>query len=258
MPLFNSGRVARTPFGKNTYLRSTVGCKFESYTFAANSLTSTTIDGVAGQKVLQPGTVIAKITSGPDSGKVGVYEPAGTAEVQTATKAGTVSGGTFTLSFGGQTTTAIAWDAVAATVQAALEALSTIGTGNVVVTGGPLNSGPFTITFAGNLSGNQAQITSDATLLTGAGAGVTMATSTPGVAGAIDGRQTSTNLVGLVDTFLPWQLMEGDREVAVMYIGTAVAAWCLVAAAGQASYAAPDATQQGYMRSVAGMDITFK
>lgn len=257
-PLFDSGRDALTPFGPNEYLRSTVGCKFESYTFAADSLLPQTIDGVGGQKVLQPGTVIAKITSGPDSGKVGVYEPAGTAEVQTATKSGTISGGTFTLSFGGATTSAIAWDAVAATVQAALEALSTIGTGNITVTGGPIASTPFTITFAGNLSGNQAQITADATALTGSTPGITMATSTPGVAGAIDGRQTSTNIVGLLDTFLPWQLTEGDREVSVLYIGTAVADWCLVYAAGQGSTAAPDSTVQGYMRSVAGMDITFK
>lgn len=255
MPHFDSGRDARTPFGKNVYLRSTVGCKFESYTFAKDSLASQTIDGVSGQKVLQPGTVIAKITSGPDSGKVGVYEPAGTAEVQTITEATAITAGTYTISFNGQTTVALDFDSTAAEVQAALEDLSTIGTGNIVVTGGPVQTTPLTLTFAGNLSGNQPEVTVDVTALTGT---VTVATATPGVAGSIDGRGTSTNIVGLLDTFLPWQLIEADREVAVMYIGTAVAAWCIVYAAGQGSTAAPDATQQGYMRSVAGMDITFK
>ncbi len=41
--------------------------------------------------------------------------------------------GTFTLTQGGQTTAPIAWNANAATIQAALESLSTIGAGNVLV-----------------------------------------------------------------------------------------------------------------------------
>jgi hypothetical protein len=44
------------------------------------------------------------------------------------------SGGTYTLSYGGQTTSALAWNASAATVQTALRGLSTIGAGNVTVT----------------------------------------------------------------------------------------------------------------------------
>jgi hypothetical protein len=53
--------------------------------------------------------------------------------VQTVT-VGAASAGTFTLTYGGQTTTAIAYNASAATVQAALVALSSIGAGNAVVT----------------------------------------------------------------------------------------------------------------------------
>ncbi|MFN9851522.1 MAG: hypothetical protein ACK57P_06880, partial [Planctomycetota bacterium] len=41
--------------------------------------------------------------------------------------------GTFTLSHGGQTTAPIAWNATAATIQTALEGLSTIGAGNIAV-----------------------------------------------------------------------------------------------------------------------------
>lgn len=258
--LFVKGGTAKTPFGKNVYLRSTVGCKFESYTFAANSFKSVTIDGVAGQKILQPGTVIAKITAGPDTGKVGVYEPAGTAEVQLLTPGGTISGGTWTITFNGQTTSALAFNANATTITNALSALSNVGAvgGVITATGGPISSGVVTLTFGGSLSGDQPQVTVGTGSLTGAAPTLTPSTSVAGVAGSIDGRGTSTNIVGLNDTFLPWQLVEGDHNIAVMYIGTAVAAWCFVYAAGQATSAAPDATQQGFMRSVAGMDVTFK
>jgi YD repeat-containing protein len=44
-----------------------------------------------------------------------------------------LGGGTFTLSFNGQTSSALAHNASAATVQSALQALSTIGSGNVAV-----------------------------------------------------------------------------------------------------------------------------
>jgi hypothetical protein len=74
-------------------------------------------------------------------------------EVVTLTEATNITAGTYTLTFGGQTTAAIAWDATAAQVQAALEALSTIGTGNVSVTGmsGGLTAAPATITFINDL-----------------------------------------------------------------------------------------------------------
>ena len=108
----------------------------------------------------------------------------GTNEVQTLTGGGTISGGTFTITFGGQTTSAIAWDAVAATVQAALEALSTISTGNISVTGGPIASAPFSLTFQNALGyQNVAQITASAASLTGSTPTLTPATSTPGVTG---------------------------------------------------------------------------
>jgi hypothetical protein len=59
-------------------------------------------------------------------------------EIQGITLPATVSGGTFTLTFSGQTTAAIAWNANAAAVQAALEALSNVAPGDVIVTAGPL------------------------------------------------------------------------------------------------------------------------
>ena len=104
-----------------------------------------------------------------------------TNEVQTATISGGPTGGTFKLSFKGYTTGALAFDAVGATVQAALEALSSIGTTGVTVTGAA--GGPYVITFANQL-GNQAVplITPDSTLLTGGTTPlVTVVRTTPGV-----------------------------------------------------------------------------
>lgn len=89
-----------------------------------------------------------------------------TNEIQLVTITGVPTAGTFTLSFGGQTTTAITFNAAASAVQTALVALSTIGTGNVTVTGS--TGGPYTATFGGTLGNtNVAQMTADGTLLTG-------------------------------------------------------------------------------------------
>jgi hypothetical protein len=62
---------------------------------------------------------------------------------------------TFTLSFGGQTTSAISATASAATVKSALEALSSIGTGNIAVTKTQDTSTAqeWKLTFQGSLGG---------------------------------------------------------------------------------------------------------
>jgi hypothetical protein len=151
MSTFVKGGSTTTPFGKREYLRSTRGTKFEHYTCAASTVPARTIDGAAGQKILQPGTVMAKITSGGESGKVGPYQ------VTTPT----------------------------------------------------------------------------------------------------DGRQTLTNIVGLNDTFLPWQLIERDVEIAVLYTGVAVQGWCVELDAAGAEVALLNATADA-MRSTKGLDILFK
>lgn len=73
----------------------------------------------------------------------------GTNEVQQITLSDATSG-TFTLTFDGQTTSAIAHDASAADVQSALEALPNIGSGDVSVTGN--DDGPWDVTFKGELA----------------------------------------------------------------------------------------------------------
>lgn len=84
MPSFDtSGSGLRTPFGKNQYLRSTQDVKFESAMCAMTGVPTVDIDG-STQKVLQPGTLIAKITSGPDAGKFGAFDSGATDGRQTA------------------------------------------------------------------------------------------------------------------------------------------------------------------------------
>jgi hypothetical protein len=57
--------------------------------------------------------------------------------------------GTFTITVAGQTTTAIAYNASAATVQTALVALSNVAPGDVVCSGGPLATSPVRIEWQG-------------------------------------------------------------------------------------------------------------
>lgn len=148
MPSFAKNAFS-TPFGRNVFLRSTQDIKTTSYTVAASTVVAQTIDGYTGQKVLQPGTVLAKITSGGDSGKVGPFQ-----------------------------------------------------------------------------------------------------------AGATDGRQTLANIVGICNTFLPWQLTERDVEVAVIYEATVVQSKCLEYNATPAAIALTDATAAA-MVAQKTMDIRF-
>jgi len=98
---------------------------------------------------------------------------------QTLTQAAT--GGTMTLSYGGQTTGTLNWNATAAQVQAALSALTNVGSGQVTCTGGPLNSTPVVVNFTGQLAGMPVTaITVNAGNLTGGT--LSIAQTTAGVA----------------------------------------------------------------------------
>lgn len=119
MPSFIQPSGVATPFGRNEFLRSTQDVKTESYTLAASTVPAQTINNVGGQKIIQPGTIMAKITSGTEQGKIGPYD-----------------------------------------------------------------------------------------------------------ADATDGRETAANIVGLLLTFLPWQLQHHDEAVSVVYEGSVVKAWC--------------------------------
>jgi hypothetical protein len=103
-------------------------------------------------------------------------------EVQAVAFTGTVTGGTFTLTYAGQTTPAQPFNVSAAALQVALQALSTIGANNCIVTGGP---GPstFNVTFTGTLAASpHALLTFSAASLTGTTPGMTVSRTTAGVA----------------------------------------------------------------------------
>lgn len=144
----------------------------------------------AGQKYLEYGQVLCKITQ---------------REVQTITITGSPTGGTFTLAMTRngvtRTTPALAYNATPAAVQAALEALDNIGTGSVVVSGGPLPGTALTATFGGALgSENVPQLAATGSFTGGTSPAIAVATTTEGTAsggkygpyasGASDGRQT--------------------------------------------------------------------
>lgn len=109
-----------------------------------------------------------------------VITRAATSEVQTVTITGTPTGGTFTLTFDGQTTSAIAYNATNTDVDTALEALSNLEPGDVTVTGGPGPGTPFTVTFNSALGDVPVMTANGAALTGGTTPTVTVTTGTPG------------------------------------------------------------------------------
>lgn len=122
---------------------------------------------------------------------------------QTLTADAAAGIGSFKISYDSVKTSAIAWDATAAGVQAALEAHASIGSGNVSVTGGPVNvhTVPLVVEFIGALAGmpiGALSITDDATLLDGPeGSAVTITPTVDtvtGVVGSLRGMPMDTML----------------------------------------------------------------
>src|SRR5882724_4380821 len=92
-----------------------------------------------------PGTYVAGTVLGQSSTLTAVND------VQTITINYTPTGGSFYGVFSGTPIGPIAFNAAAAAVQALLDAAPNIGTGQTVVTGGPLPGTPIVITFSGTL-----------------------------------------------------------------------------------------------------------
>lgn len=107
---------------------------------------------------------------------------AGTDEVQTITITGGPTGGTYTLTFNSQTTSAIAYNANAAAVQSALEALSNIAPGDITCGGGPHPGTPITVTFDGGAydGTDVAQMTASGSFTGGTSPAIAVTTTTPG------------------------------------------------------------------------------
>ncbi|MEU8740617.1 hypothetical protein AB0K62_13815 [Streptomyces halstedii] len=141
-----------------------------------------------GRNILKAGLPLGKVTAS------GLYAPytGPTSEVQSVTVTGGPTGGTYTLTFSGQTTAGIPYNATASQVKTALEALSNIAPGDVTVTGGPHPGTAMSVAFVGaHLGEDVAQMTASATNLTGGtDPAVTVVTTTAGgAAGASDGTQ---------------------------------------------------------------------
>lgn len=133
------------------------------------------------------GLPIAIPTSGSNSG-FGVPVAARANEGQTVTITGTPTGGTFTLTLDGETTVAIAYNAAAAAVVAALEGMSNVRVGSVVVTGGPGPGTPWVVTFSGTQYGGTdvPQMTATSSLTGGTSPAIAVTTSTAGGSGVTD------------------------------------------------------------------------
>ncbi len=116
-------------------------------------------------------------TTIPIAGRTTAYN-----KVQTITVDAT--GGTFTITYSGQTTTGLAFNASGATVTTALDALSNLAPGDIVVTGGPGASGggtPYTLTYGGTLAAtNVPTVTASGASLTGGAGTATVATTVIG------------------------------------------------------------------------------
>lgn len=153
-----------------------------------------TITAVSADTTLADGTVIPNGQKGIEFGTI--LCDIGVAEVQTVTVTGTPTGGSYTLSGNGNTTAAIAYNASAATVQAAIRALGGAYAA-VNVTGAA--GGPYTLTYERG-TGDIAALTLGTNSLTGGTSpNVSFGTSTAGTgsglfgpydSAASDGRQT--------------------------------------------------------------------
>lgn len=111
--------------------------------------------------VLDAGAAMTRVTAGSGGGALNA--------VQTLDDGGTASGGTFTLTYDGQTTAAIDYDETASNVEAALDLLSNVVTAAISVSGGTLPSTPMVFTFDGAsvAASDQPLLVADGALLTG-------------------------------------------------------------------------------------------
>ena len=108
-----------------------------------------------------------------------------TNEIQSIAVYGSPTGGTFTLTLDGDTTSSIAYNASVATVQSDLEALANVGSGNVSVTQDP-SSGVYVVEFTGDLANaDMPQLTATSLLTGGTSPGMRINTAVDGRSGEL-------------------------------------------------------------------------
>lgn len=153
--------------------------------------------GVGGLYLSRSDKATLRLLAGRGSAFSADVMPTGVNAVQSVTV--TASSGTFTLTFSGATTTALAYNASAATVQAALEALPSIGAGNVSVTG------TYSVTFTNRLG------LCPVPLLVASGAGL--------AGGTVSVQTTTAGVAAPGSDLPPW---DNDYSRASGYIGSQV------------------------------------
>jgi len=147
--------------------------------------------GLRPQESGTAGTSIGALPAAPADAKVKMIVHHGTSPDTVAVGTATnerqrvrvtgATAGSYTLSFRGVTSAAIAFNAPAADVQTALRAIPTIGGPSVNVTLGGGGIGDYIVEFVGDLAARDVpDLVPDATGLTGALADVTVTTDTPG------------------------------------------------------------------------------
>jgi hypothetical protein len=108
---------------------------------------------------------------------------------------GGATSGTFTITVDGQTTSAIAYDATTATIVAAIEALSSVGAGNV------RDTGYHTFQFIGDLAGQAVTITGNFGSLVGVGTGGSAPDIIERIAPSSSSSVTVTDLSGWTEAY---------------------------------------------------------
>ena len=143
--------------------------------------------------------------------------------VFTFTITGTPTGGTFTITYDGQTTAGIAYNAAASAVESALVALSNIGASDVDVTGSA--GGPYTVTFQGDLANTSVTPTASGAGLTGGTTpSVTVAAVAAGTASLWTFQPSDTD----ADTFDSLTVEKGSSAGASRVAGVRFDEWELV------------------------------
>lgn len=165
-----------TSLGASTWtLKPTASLDTQTYEFFDGyrpwQLRGALVDELKLSGVVDGDTKVAATIVGRDLIPGVITGTAGTSEVQSV-GLGAASAGTVVLTFLGQSTTALAFNAANAVVQAALEALPSIGTGNVLASVGPFPAA-VTLTFQGALAKQP-----NLPLITGVGTGLTGGTVT--------------------------------------------------------------------------------
>jgi putative methionine-R-sulfoxide reductase with GAF domain len=136
-------------------------------------------------------------------------------EKQTITLDAGISDGTFTLTFGGQTTEALAYNVSAADMQTALRGLSSINGANVAVTAG--DPGGWVVEFIGTLAYTDVgTITGDGSNLVGDVKDVTVVETLKGNGATVDVTETvkgNLAMVGITETVKGNLAMVGVTEI---------------------------------------------